>query len=92
MFVIWFNVFSSHFHDSLFFIDLNVMDWGGSTSLAVALNDSVYIWDSKTGNIQHLYLMESPGSYISSLRWERINGYLAIGTNENVIEASDDDI
>ena len=66
--------------------DLNLLDWSGGSQLAVALSSNVYLWDSGTGNIVHLCQLDSAGSYVSSLKWEKGNCYLAIGTSDSTIE------
>ena len=71
-----------------FLSDLNLLDWGNSSLLAVALSQSVYIWDSKTGKIVHLCQLESANDYVSSLKWEKSNGYLAVGTSDSHVEVS----
>ncbi|XP_065069058.1 cell division cycle protein 20 homolog [Rhopilema esculentum] len=68
---------------------LNLLDWGNSSLLAVALSQSVYIWDSKTGKIVHLCQLESANDYVSSLKWEKNNGYLAVGTSDSHVELWD---
>ena len=46
----------------------------------------MYIWDSKTGNIVHLCQLNGLGSYVSSVKWEKSNGYLAVGTSDKIVE------
>jgi len=68
---------------------LNLLDWGGGSLLAVALRENVYIWDAKTGSIVHLCQLNGLGSYVSSVKWEKSNGYLAVGTSDKIIELWD---
>eukprot|EP00112_Aurelia_sp_Birch-Aquarium-sp1_P016111 Seg3620.2 transcript_id=Seg3620.2/GoldUCD/mRNA.D3Y31 product="Cell division cycle protein 20" protein_id=Seg3620.2/GoldUCD/D3Y31 len=68
---------------------LNLLDWSGGSQLAVALSNNVYLWDSGTGNIVHLCQLDSAGSYVSSLKWEKGNCYLAIGTSDSNVQLWD---
>lgn len=44
--------------------DLNLVDWSSGNVLAVALDNSVYLWSASTGDILQLLQMEQPGDYI----------------------------
>lgn len=70
---------------------LNLLSWGGNNMLAVALAQTVYLWNAATGDIQELMNVESNANdYISSVSWIQQGGsHLAIGTNDNVVQLWD---
>jgi len=60
---------------------LNIMDWGDSNVLAIALSQTVYLWDAVTGEITELMSVEENDDYITSVKWIQNNGpHIAIGT------------
>jgi cell division cycle protein 20 (cofactor of APC complex) len=70
---------------------LNLLSWGPTNQLAVALSSCVYLWDASTGGIQELMnLDENPDDYVSSVSWLPEGGsHLAIGTNSSVVQLWD---
>ncbi|XP_046396693.1 cell division cycle protein 20 homolog isoform X2 [Ischnura elegans] len=58
---------------------LNLVDWSPSNLLAVALGNSVYLWDAGSGGIAHLMELNSQSEYVSSLAWALEGNYLAVG-------------
>ena len=74
---------------------LQLISWGKDNILAVALAQSVYLWNATTGEIQHLVSTEAPDDYITSVSWCTIPGrtkYIAVGTNANVVEIYDTEV
>jgi len=60
---------------------LNIMDWGDSNVLAIALMQTVYLWDAVTGEITELMSVDGDDDYITSVKWIQNNGpHIAIGT------------
>ena len=70
---------------------LNLLSWGPTNQLAVALSQYVYLWDANNGEIKELMNMEEdPDDYVSSVSWLPEGGtHLAIGTNSNVVQLWD---
>lgn len=66
--------------------DLNLVDWSSGNVLAVALDNSVYLWNAGTGDILQLLQMEQPGDYISSVAWIKEGNYLAVGTSNAEVQ------
>lgn len=73
---------------------LNLLDWSSQNILAVALFDTVYLWDANNGNI-HMLTKTSEGSpeevetninTITSVAWTMDGTHLAVGTNHCTIE------
>ena len=63
---------------------LNLISWSKDNILAVALAQSVYLWNASTGDIQHLITVENANDYITSVCWCTTPGqtkYIAVGTN-----------
>ena len=65
---------------------LNLVDWSPGNVLAVALDNSVYLWSASTGDILQLLQMEQPGDYISSVAWIKEGNYLAVGTSSAEVQ------
>ena len=68
--------------------DLNLLHWGANGHLAVALGDSIYIWNSQTAEIMQLCQMDVPESYVASVKWVKEGSYLAVGTSEGIVQVS----
>jgi cell division cycle protein 20 (cofactor of APC complex) len=71
---------------------LNLISWGQNNILAVALAQSVYLWNAGSGEIQHLITVENSTDYVTSVCWCTIPGmshYIAIGTNDTVVHLYD---
>ncbi|XP_077006098.1 cell division cycle protein 20 homolog isoform X3 [Tamandua tetradactyla] len=69
--------------------DLNLVDWSSGNVLAVALDNSVYLWSASSGDILQLLQMEQPGEYISSVAWIKEGNYLAVGTSSAEVQLWD---
>lgn len=65
---------------------LNLIDWSSSNLLAVALGNSVYLWNGNTS--ETMQLMTSPEN-ICSVNWINSGNCLAIGLNNGHIELWD---
>lgn len=70
---------------------LNVLDWGPKNVIAIALGDTVYLWDAGTGSIHELYHCTEAGDYVSSLSWAADGTHLSIGTATNQLQLWDAD-
>src|SRR5690606_14594517 len=60
-----------------------------SNVLAVALGESVYLWNAENGAITHLLELESEEAYVSSVSFIRDGRYLAVGTSEACVQLWD---
>ena len=68
---------------------LNLISWGKENILAVALGQSVYLWDAASGDIQHLLTLSGSDDFVTSVQWTELAGnthYLAVGTNEGPVQ------
>uniref|UniRef100_A0A8C5EKH3 CDC20/Fizzy WD40 domain-containing protein n=1 Tax=Gouania willdenowi TaxID=441366 RepID=A0A8C5EKH3_GOUWI len=68
---------------------LNLLDWSSRNFLAVALHDSVYLWDASRGDIILLMKMAHEEDYICSLSWTKEGNYLAVGTSDCKVQLWD---
>lgn len=72
LFVLFYRVFTV--------LDLNLVDWSSTNVLAVALGNSVYLWNAETGSIDHLLELEG-ADYVCSVSWIQEGNYVAVGTS-----------
>lgn len=73
-------------------LDLNLLDWSSHNILAVALHNSVYLWDATKGDITLLMRMEHEEEYICSLSWTKDGSYLAVGTSDCKVQVCLSDV
>ncbi|XP_063622293.1 cell division cycle protein 20 homolog [Cydia splendana] len=68
---------------------LNLVDWSASNILAVALGNSVYLWNAGTGQIEQLMALEASET-VCSVQWVQGGGsHLAVGTSAATVELWD---
>jgi len=74
---------------------LNLLSWGSNNVIAVALNQSVYLWHASDGHIDNLLTL-GDDEYVTSVQWNGIgaggsggDNTLAVGTSGNVVELWD---
>ncbi|KAA8917253.1 hypothetical protein TRICI_000591 [Trichomonascus ciferrii] len=67
---------------------LNLLDWSCGNQVAIALEQSVYIWNASTGSVASL--MESANnSYVSGIKWSGDGAYLSIGFSDGDVQIWD---
>lgn len=66
---------------------LNLLDWSSSNLLAVALSQSLYVWNATTSEITKL--LEFDGVPITSVAWMSSGSHIAIGTDSNEVQLWD---
>lgn len=60
---------------------LNLLDWSCNNAVAIALGQSVYLWNAATGTVDELMHTSAADDYITSVSWVKEGGgFLAIGT------------
>ncbi|KAJ2547885.1 WD repeat-containing protein slp1 [Coemansia sp. RSA 1933] len=67
---------------------LNLIDWSVSNSLAIGLEQAVYMWNASTGDVSKLCELEG-GPYIASVKWTADGTYIAIGTSDGDVQIWD---
>jgi WD40 repeat protein len=69
---------------------LNLVDWSDSNFLAVALNQSVYIWDASSSAVSKIHENSQMDGPVASVAWSRNGGqYLATGTHSGIVNLFD---
>lgn len=68
---------------------LNLVDWGSNNILAVALSESVYLWNADTGDIDQLCETSAYDDCITSVSWIPSGNFLAVGTNSHEVQIWD---
>jgi cell division cycle 20, cofactor of APC complex len=69
---------------------LNLLSWSSTNVLAVALSQSVYLWDAAQGSIQELMTIEEENDHVCSVSWIQQGGtHIAVGTASNVVQLWD---
>lgn len=58
---------------------LNLLDWSSNNTLAVALGQTVYLWNATSGDISELVQVEGE-NYITSVSWAQGGAFLSVGT------------
>lgn len=64
---------------------LNLLSWSSQNVLAVALGQSVFLWDANTGSTQELMSLEGE-DYVSSVSWVQDGSHIAVGTADNMVQ------
>jgi cell division cycle protein 20 (cofactor of APC complex) len=68
---------------------LNLMDWGMNNTLSVCLGQSVYLWNSVSGDTHHLLNTNDSQNYVSSVSWMNKGNCLAVGYANSCIQLWD---
>jgi len=70
-------------------LDLNLLDWSVSNSLAVVLGRAVYLWSASTGDIRMLMSLEGADEYVSSIKWVPDGQHIAVGNSNAEVQVSE---
>jgi cell division cycle protein 20 (cofactor of APC complex) len=68
---------------------LNLLDWGSSNVLAIALGNSVYLWDASNGSSSELLSIDDEIGPVTSVRWAPDGRHLAVGLNNSHVQLWD---
>lgn len=70
---------------------LNLIDWGSTNQVAVALGCTVYLWNAESGDIQQLCQTnpENEDDYVTSVQWGGDGKHIAVGTNNAEVQIWD---
>lgn len=68
---------------------LNLLDWSSNNLLAVALGQTVYLWNATTGDIDTLMTTAGETDYVSSVSWIGQGNILAVGTESGTAQLWD---
>ncbi|KAL5724738.1 hypothetical protein ACHQM5_007961 [Ranunculus cassubicifolius] len=68
---------------------LNLLDWGSSNVLAVALADTLYLWDASTQSVSELLTVDRESGPITSVSWAPDGRHIALGLNNSEVQLWD---
>ncbi|KAI9073801.1 hypothetical protein K1719_044248 [Acacia pycnantha] len=68
---------------------LNLLDWGSSNVLAVALGNTVYLWDGSNGSTSELVTVDDENGPITSVSWAPDGRHIAVGLNNSEVQLWD---
>ena len=68
---------------------LHLLDWSKNNHMAVALHDTLFIWNAADGSIAELFSNQSEEDYISCVSWADEGQFLAVGESTNSVQIWD---
>ncbi|GAY61528.1 hypothetical protein CUMW_210650 [Citrus unshiu] len=68
---------------------LNLLDWGSSNVLAIALGSTVYLWDASDGTTSELVTVDDENGPVTSVNWAPDGRHIAIGLNNSQVQLWD---
>ncbi|KAJ1670844.1 WD repeat-containing protein slp1 [Coemansia sp. RSA 25] len=67
---------------------LSLLDWSLGNILAIGLDQSVYLWNATSGDVNLLCQLQGD-PYVSSVKWTTDGAYLAVGTSDGDVQIWD---
>ncbi|KAL1141150.1 hypothetical protein V6Z11_A11G009200, partial [Gossypium hirsutum] len=64
---------------------LNLLDWGSSNVLAIALGNTVYMWDASDSYTSKLVTVDDENGPVTSVNWAPDGRHIAIGLNNSEV-------
>ncbi|KAI3904399.1 hypothetical protein MKW98_014579 [Papaver atlanticum] len=68
---------------------LNLLDWGSSNVLAIALGNTVYLWDATDSSTSELVTVDEDTGPITSVSWAPDGRHIAVGLNNSEVQLWD---
>ncbi|KMZ68734.1 Cell division cycle protein 20 [Zostera marina] len=68
---------------------LNLLDWGSTNIIAIALGYTVYLWDATTGSTSQLMTPEEEDGPVTSVNWAADGRQIAVGLNNSDVQLWD---
>ncbi|KAG8375167.1 hypothetical protein BUALT_Bualt10G0072200 [Buddleja alternifolia] len=68
---------------------LNLMDWGCSNVVAIALGNTVYLWDATDGSTSELLSTDDDNGPVTSVKWAPDGRHLAVGFSNSHVQLWD---
>ncbi|KAJ0513631.1 putative transcription factor WD40-like family [Helianthus annuus] len=68
---------------------LNLLDWGSSNVLAIALGNTVYLWDAADGNTSELVTVDDDVGPVTSVKWAPDGRHISVGLNNSEVQLWD---
>ncbi|CAN4089409.1 unnamed protein product [Withania somnifera] len=68
---------------------LNLLDWGSSNVLSIALGSTVYLWDASDGATSELVTIDEDNAPVTSVKWAPDGQHIAVGLNNSEVQLWD---
>ncbi|KAK4758066.1 hypothetical protein SAY87_019367 [Trapa incisa] len=68
---------------------LNLLDWGSSNVLSIALGNTVYLWDASSGSTSELVTVDDEVGPVTSISWAPDGRHVAVGLNNSEVQLWD---
>ncbi|KAJ9556236.1 hypothetical protein OSB04_010850 [Centaurea solstitialis] len=68
---------------------LNLLDWGVTNTIAIALGNSVYLWDASEGMSSELLSTNNDIGPVTSVKWAPDGRHIAVGFNNSEVQLWD---
>lgn len=68
---------------------LNLLDWGTSNVLSIALGNTVYLWNASDSSTAELVTVDDEDGPVTSVSWAPDGRHLAIGLNNSLVQLWD---
>lgn len=68
---------------------LNLLDWGCRNVLAIALTNTVYLWDASNSSTSELVTIDDEDGPVTSITWAPDGQHIAIGLNNSDVQIWD---
>ncbi|KAE9599688.1 putative transcription factor WD40-like family [Lupinus albus] len=68
---------------------LNLLDWGSSNVVSIALSNTVYLWDASDSSTSELVTVDEDDGPVTSVNWAPDGRHLAIGLNNSHVQLWD---
>ncbi|KAH7672233.1 Anaphase promoting complex Cdc20 Cdh1 and Ama1 subunits protein [Dioscorea alata] len=68
---------------------LNLLDWGSSNLLSIALGNTVYLWNATNCSTSELTTVEEDFGPVTSVSWASDGRHIAIGLNSSAVQLWD---
>lgn len=68
---------------------LNLLDWGSGNVLAIALGNTVYLWDASDGSTTELVTLDDENGPVTSVKWAPDGRHIAVGLNNSAVQLWD---
>lgn len=68
---------------------LNLLDWGTSNVLSIALGNTVYLWNASDGSTTELVTIDEDVGPVTSVSWAPDGQHIAVGLNNSHVQLWD---
>lgn len=70
---------------------LNLLDWSCTNLVAIALGESVYVWNAETGDVSALCTVgtDNDDEYVASIRFAEDGSFISVGLSSGPIQVYD---